>query len=780
MERLVADAVAEHPRAVAAAPPLLRQAAADLVERRAAAQVDAAGRQRAPERVDVAVGQPGEDGRAAPVDPVASRAPLADLVVAPTAVRTPSCQAIAVAAGRSASSVGRGRRGSRRRRWACRDRIVVAHGLALVRRARRRAGRARGWRRRARPTSASSAPATPACGPPTSCGAPTPRSTSSCSSARSPASAPRVATAAGCPASSPARTSTGRRGAAARARSRCARAIARDRRRGRRACRARGDRLRLRQGRRRWRSRRPRCSPSGCGAPVARAQRGARTPRAARRRRGRRARSRRRRARRVASRRTARASSPPSSCAAWPRGRARRRARSTRARAVDEIAPRASRTPPPATCAPAGSCARPRATRAALPGLRRTLLPLNSSMIVTEPLDGATWARDRLGGRARRSRRRARVRVRSSGRPTAASRSAGAASRTASARAPTATARSPSARSTACAGACDALFPVLARRRIDARLARRARHRARLGAGGRRRPGDAASPGRAATSARASPPRNLAARTLRDLILGEHRPDRAAVGRPARARWEPEPLRFVAVHGVYGLMAAADGRRRGRAPGPSWAGWPRRSPAALAVVPRVLPNGDAADRWPVPERAVVVGGVVVLEPDREGLGAGVCLSGSAVRRPILGPGSAGSARLSRCASGCGSGSGGVGSRARRAAHATTRLWMWIQALSVCRRRAVMPCPAKNASARETKAGDGRGLLVWVQLAEHQAGVVIDDRVTELPAPGRARFSARGAVPVPTVTACPGRVNRARRLVSICSRSPGHGHSNRRT
>jgi glycine/D-amino acid oxidase-like deaminating enzyme len=56
---------------------------------------------------------------------------------------------------------------------------------------------------------------------------------------------------------------------------------------------------------------------------------------------------------------------------------------------------------------------------------------------------------------------------------------------------------------------------------------------------------------------------NLAGRTLRDLILGrESELTRLPwVGRPAR-RWEPEPLRFAGVHAVYRLFAAGDRRER--------------------------------------------------------------------------------------------------------------------------------------------------------------------------------------------------------------------------
>jgi glycine/D-amino acid oxidase-like deaminating enzyme len=60
---------------------------------------------------------------------------------------------------------------------------------------------------------------------------------------------------------------------------------------------------------------------------------------------------------------------------------------------------------------------------------------------------------------------------------------------------------------------------------------------------------------------------NLAGRTLRDLLLGE-RSELVAlpwVGRAPR-RWEPEPLRWAAIHGVYALYRRADAaeRRSGR------------------------------------------------------------------------------------------------------------------------------------------------------------------------------------------------------------------------
>jgi glycine/D-amino acid oxidase-like deaminating enzyme len=59
---------------------------------------------------------------------------------------------------------------------------------------------------------------------------------------------------------------------------------------------------------------------------------------------------------------------------------------------------------------------------------------------------------------------------------------------------------------------------------------------------------------------------NLAGRTLRDLVLGERTAltELPWVGHRVR-RWEPEPLRWLAVHGLYATYRAADaGEARGR------------------------------------------------------------------------------------------------------------------------------------------------------------------------------------------------------------------------
>ncbi|HEX7299856.1 MAG TPA: FAD-dependent oxidoreductase, partial [Solirubrobacteraceae bacterium] len=56
---------------------------------------------------------------------------------------------------------------------------------------------------------------------------------------------------------------------------------------------------------------------------------------------------------------------------------------------------------------------------------------------------------------------------------------------------------------------------------------------------------------------------NLAGRTLRDLLLGRDTElTRLPWVGPFSRRWEPEPLRFIGVHAVYGLYGLADRRER--------------------------------------------------------------------------------------------------------------------------------------------------------------------------------------------------------------------------
>lgn len=59
---------------------------------------------------------------------------------------------------------------------------------------------------------------------------------------------------------------------------------------------------------------------------------------------------------------------------------------------------------------------------------------------------------------------------------------------------------------------------------------------------------------------------NLAGRSLRSLILGDQRPEGQLAWIDHRVRsWEPEPLRWLGVRGLYGLYRAADRREHGSA-----------------------------------------------------------------------------------------------------------------------------------------------------------------------------------------------------------------------
>jgi glycine/D-amino acid oxidase-like deaminating enzyme len=194
---------------------------------------------------------------------------------------------------------------------------------------------------------------------------------------------------------------------------------------------------------------------------------------------------------------------------------------------------------------------------AGLPGLQRALLPLSSSMIVTEPLDADTWTQigwegcETLDDAAHAyiyAQRTAdgRIAIGGRGRPYRFGSSTDRAGEI-----PDATVRQLRARLTR-------LFPLLRDVRLDgawtgvfgvARDWAAAVHCDRdsglCWAGGYAGEGVAAA--------------NLAARTLRDLILD--RDTELArlpwVGHHARG-WEPEPLRWMAVQTVYGAFRAAD------------------------------------------------------------------------------------------------------------------------------------------------------------------------------------------------------------------------------
>jgi glycine/D-amino acid oxidase-like deaminating enzyme len=192
-----------------------------------------------------------------------------------------------------------------------------------------------------------------------------------------------------------------------------------------------------------------------------------------------------------------------------------------------------------------------------LPKLHRALLPLSSSMIVTEPLDAATWAQIRWEGRETLgdgahayiyAQRTAddRIAIGGRGRPYRFG------SRTDRAgEIPQATVKQLRRR-------LARLFPILRDARIDgawtgvfgvARDWGAAVHCDRdsglCSAGGYAGEGVAAA--------------NLAARTLRDLILARDTELTRLpwVGHRARG-WEPEPLRWLAVQTVYGAFRTAD------------------------------------------------------------------------------------------------------------------------------------------------------------------------------------------------------------------------------
>jgi glycine/D-amino acid oxidase-like deaminating enzyme len=193
----------------------------------------------------------------------------------------------------------------------------------------------------------------------------------------------------------------------------------------------------------------------------------------------------------------------------------------------------------------------------ALPGHKRALLPLSSSMIVTEPLDAATWAN--IGWEGRETiddaahaycylQRTAddRIAIGGRGRPY---RFASGTDRAGEISA--ATVRGlrrrlarlfPALRDVKIDGAWSGVFGVA---RDWAASVHCDRATGLCGAGGYAGEGVAAA--------------NLAARTLRDLILGRDTELTRLpwVGHRARP-WEPEPLRWLAVQAVYGGFRTAD------------------------------------------------------------------------------------------------------------------------------------------------------------------------------------------------------------------------------
>ena len=194
---------------------------------------------------------------------------------------------------------------------------------------------------------------------------------------------------------------------------------------------------------------------------------------------------------------------------------------------------------------------------ARLPGQRRQLLPMNSSMIVTTPLDEAGWqaigwsGRETVGDGAHvymYAQRTADDRIAIGGRGIPYRYASGVDHRGVT---------QPEAVATL-GGILHALFPATARARIDHAWCGvlgvprdwcatvTADPASGLGwAGGYTGHGVAAA--------------NLAGHTLADLVAGTPTARTALpwVGHRTR-RWEPEPLRWAGVHGLYALYRAAD------------------------------------------------------------------------------------------------------------------------------------------------------------------------------------------------------------------------------
>ena len=194
---------------------------------------------------------------------------------------------------------------------------------------------------------------------------------------------------------------------------------------------------------------------------------------------------------------------------------------------------------------------------AALPGLERALLPLSSSMIVTEPLDAATWTQIGWEGRetlddaahayiyAQRTAD-GRIAIGGRGRPyrfgSGTDRAGEIPDATVSQLRARLTRLFPVLRDVVLDGAWTGVFGVA---RDWAASVHCDRDSGLCWAGGYAGEGVAAA--------------NLAGRTLRDLILG-HDTELARlpwVGHRARD-WEPEPLRWLAVQTVYGAFRTAD------------------------------------------------------------------------------------------------------------------------------------------------------------------------------------------------------------------------------
>jgi glycine/D-amino acid oxidase-like deaminating enzyme len=199
---------------------------------------------------------------------------------------------------------------------------------------------------------------------------------------------------------------------------------------------------------------------------------------------------------------------------------------------------------------------------ASLRGMRRALVPMNSSMVVTEPLPAAAWERIGWGGEEVLDdaahvfvylQRTADGRIAIGGRGVPyrfGSRTDGEGSTapaTVAALRRTLTSMFPATEGVAIDHAWSGVLGVARDWCVSVGLD------ARTGAawaGGYAGEGVAAS--------------NLAGRTLRDLLLGEDTEltRLAWTARDPTRRWEPEPLRFAGIRAVYALYRLADARER--------------------------------------------------------------------------------------------------------------------------------------------------------------------------------------------------------------------------
>ena len=206
---------------------------------------------------------------------------------------------------------------------------------------------------------------------------------------------------------------------------------------------------------------------------------------------------------------------------------------------------------------------------ARLPGLRRTWLPMNSAMVVTEPLGDDVWETIGWGGYETvgdmahaymYAQRTADGRIALGGRGV-----------------PYRFGSRTDHDGTTQQATVDSLRAVLARRFPQAAGARL--DHAWAGVLGVPRDWCAAvtldrTTGLAAAggyTGHGVTTANLAGRTLRDLVLGDTTPLTALpwVGHRAR-RWEPEPLRWLGVQAMYAAYRAADRREDRRGGGTSW------------------------------------------------------------------------------------------------------------------------------------------------------------------------------------------------------------------